>query len=115
MEGSYSFATDSHVKLSRAGNGRRVSRLYVQGFLNFGTGMDIVKTMKRLEDEIDESAELLISNNPWGLEFRIRAYIDDKAHCRSFMVSYDAIEKANFDILELEMDEAIRTIRYAML
>lgn len=31
MEGSYSFATDSHVKLSRAGNGKRVSRLYVQG------------------------------------------------------------------------------------
>lgn len=77
--------------------------------------MDIVETMKRLENEVHESAELLISTNPWGLEFRIRVYIEDELHCRSFMVAYQAIEEANFDIIELEIDEAIRTIRYAIL
>lgn len=74
--------------------------------------MDIVDVMKRLESEVHESSELLISTNPWGLEFRIRVYIDDEVHCRSFMVSYQAIEKANFDIIALEMDEAIRDIRH---
>ena len=74
--------------------------------------MDIIDVMKQLHDEVDESAELLISNNPWGLEFRIRIYIDDDIHCRSFMVSFQAIEKANFDILGLEMDEAIRAIKH---
>ncbi len=70
--------------------------------------MNIIDIMKRLKSEVHESAELLISNNRLGVEFRIRVYMDDNIHCHSHMISYEAIENAAFDIVDYKMDKSIQ-------
>ena len=83
-------------------------------FIIFGEMMNIIDVMKRLKSEVHEKAELIISNNALGIEFRIRTYLDDDWHSRAYTISYEAMEKANFDIVAEAMDESIRWMAHSV-